>query len=495
MTRDPVVPVWRRLALCAAVVLCAPALQLPAQQRTAPADTIAISLDDALAIALSQSQEVRLARAELSLAAQQVRAARSAVLPQITGNINYTRIYDTPFRGGGSPALPDSLRFEPDPTASVLDRLAYLEDRAPTAGLGSLGALFGNLPFAQFNTYVASLTATQPLFAAGRVGAALRIASEYQSATRHGLTEQLSEIELQLRTAYIRAQLAAELEAIAGAAVEQADAFLAQQRLRFESGTASELDVLRAEVAAENLRPPLVDARNAAAIATLGLKRLLDIPVATPLRLTTALAPPSADEVTRASTRVPDLLDRRPVLLGAERQIEIREQQVRIARSMHMPSVDLRINYGRQAFPSSVFGVRDATWLPDFTATIGVQIPIFSGFRVSADAQAARIALDQERLRLTQLRENVTIQYEQALGERDRAAAGLVARQRNVEQARRVHELTVLQYENGVATQLEVSDARLALLQSRTTLAQAIADFHLASAAVLRARGETTRTP
>ena len=46
--------------------------------------------------------------------------------------------------------------------------------------------------------------------------------------------------------------------------------------------------------------------------------------------------------------------------------------------------------------------------------------------------------------------------------------------------AQRVYDLTVLRYERGLATQLEVTDARLSLLQARSNLAQAIADYHIA---------------
>jgi outer membrane protein TolC len=480
----------RRLALLLGVLTAPVAAQSRGPLAT---DTVRITLDDALRAALSASQETRLARSEVAVARQQVRATRATVLPQLNGSVNYTRTFETPFRNTGSPTLPDSLRFEPDPTASIEERLRYLEQNAPNAGLGSLGSLFGNLPFGQYNTYVAALTLTQPVFAAGRVGAALKIANQYQAAAELGLSEQLSEIELRTRTAYVRAQLAVELERIADSAVTQADIFLRQERLRLDNGTASELDVLRAEVSAENLRPQLVEARNAAAVASLDLKRLLDIPASQPIALATVLTAPTVDEIAAARAQPRDLLDRRPIVLGAERTITIREQQVRIANSYRLPSVDLRINYGRQAFPATVFGFNGVDWRPDFTAVVGVQIPIFSGFRVSAELQQARIALDQERLKLTQLKENVNLQYEQALGERERAEASLAARQRTVQQAQRVHDLTVLQYEAGVATQLEVSDARLALLRSRTTLAQAIADFHLATAAIQRARGEYTR--
>ena len=46
--------------------------------------------------------------------------------------------------------------------------------------------------------------------------------------------------------------------------------------------------------------------------------------------------------------------------------------------------------------------------------------------------------------------------------------------------AQRVYDLTVLRYDQGLATQLEVTDARLSLLQARTNLAQAITDYYIA---------------
>ena len=80
------------------------------------------------------------------------------------------------------------------------------------------------------------------------------------------------------------------------------------------------------------------------------------------------------------------------------------------------------------------------------------------------------------------LRESVQLQYEQAYGEKRRALSAMQARQRTVDVAQRVYDLTVLRYERGLATQLEVSDARLSLLQARTNLAQAISDFYTADA-------------
>lgn len=477
----------------AALVLASSIASTAAAQ--SPTDSVAMTLEAALARSTGESQEIRLARSQVEYARSQVRAARSAALPQLDGTLAYTRTFDSPFSGGGTVELPDSLRFEPDPTASLEERVRYLEDKVPNAALGSLGALFGNLPFGRPNTYIASIGGSQTLWSGGRVGAALRIANEFQAAAELQLAEQVADIELQTRTAYFNALLAQEMEDIANAAVVQAEAFLRDEELRRRAGTSSDLDVLRAEVALENLRPQLISARNAAELAKLDLKRLIDVPLEQPIALTTPLVQPSGEDLASPTIDSRALLARRAALEAQERLVTIREQQVRIARGASLPSVGLSFNYGRQLQPARTFGFSGETWRKDFSATIGVQVPIFNGFRRQAEVQQARIELEQERLRLSQLRENLQLQYERARGEKQRAAADLAARQRTVEQAQRVHDLTVLRYQQGLATQLEVTDARLALLQSRTNLAQAISAFYLADAGVARAAGTPAVAP
>jgi outer membrane protein len=456
-------------------------------------DTVRLALTDAIARAVGQSEEVRLARSQVDLADAQVTAARSAALPQIDGNLSYTRTFDSPFNTGTGFTLPDSLKFEPDPTLPLEERVRYLEDRAPSAGLGGLGALFGNLPFGQANSYVLSGSVSQPVYSGGRVGAGLAIAREYLDASRLGFTESLADIELEVQNAYYRALLAAELEAISRAAVAQAESFLKQERLRLEAGEASDLDAMRAEVSLENLRPQLVEAQNSAALAVLDLKRLIDVPLEQPVVLTTTLTAPSAGELADPQVDAQTVLAGRASVQAAERQVEIRRQQVRVARGALLPSVSLSMNYGRQIFPNDVFRFSGQEWRTDWNASVNVSVPIFSGFRRQAEIDQARITLEQERLRLGQLRESVHLQYEQARGERERAAATITARQRTVDQAQRVHDLTVLRYEQGLATQLEVSDARLALLQARTNLAQAISDFRIADASLTRSLGGSSR--
>jgi len=470
------------IALGALAIATRATAQLPSTT-----DTVAISLENAIEIAVGRSEEVRLAQSQVRLAEAQVGAARSAALPQLDARLAYTRTFASPFASGGF-TLPDSLRFEPDSTASLAERVSYLERNAPLAGLGGLGSLFGNLPFGQENAYTAVVSGSQPIYAGGRVGAALRIAREYLDAARLNLQEQTAEIELQVRAAYYRARLATELVAISQAGLEQAERFLRSERLRHSAGTGSELDVLRAQVSVANLQPQLIEATNASEVATLDLKRLIDVPLPQPVRLTSSLDVPSSIASIDSTVAVTQVLSRRAAVAAQERQVAIRDAQVRLARAGYLPSVSLSFNYGKQLFPSEIFRLNEE-WRSDASATVSVSVPIFNGWRTRSEVAQAQVAADQERLRLSQLRETVAVAYQRALGERERARSSIQARELTVQQAQRVYDLTVLRYEQGLASQLEVSDARLSLLQARTNLAQAVADFYLANANLARAIG------
>src|SRR5690606_2936954 len=152
--------------------------------------------------AMSESEEVRLARSQVALAGAQIGSARSAILPQLNANFGYTRTLASVFQGASAPAIPDSLRFDPDPSLPPDERVEYLEQRTPIAALGALGGLFSDLPFGRDHAYTASLSGSQLLFSGGRAGAAMAIARDYRAAAVATLTQEEAQIQLQIRSAY-----------------------------------------------------------------------------------------------------------------------------------------------------------------------------------------------------------------------------------------------------------------------------------------------------
>ena len=425
------------------------------------ADSLQLGLDQAVARALGESEEVRTALAQQALAESQVVQTRAGAFPQINANVAYNRTLASIFDGLslGAPGGGDDIEVP--------------EDDAPV------------LPFGRPNTWIATLSMTQPLYSGGRISTGLDIARNVRRAAEMEVLEAEADITLQVRSAYFQAVLAQDLVGITQEAYALADAQLQQVELFQQQGTASEFDVLRARVERDNLEPSIVEAQNAVRLAELNLKRLTNLPAEQPLELTTPLTPVMA-EVDRAA--LGEALRQRPALDAMEQVVEAREGAVRIARAARLPSVGASANFSYQAFPEGPIP-SDAQWMRDWSLGFQVSVPVFTGLRTTGEIQQARAELMQAELQRDQVREGLEMELEAALGEFEAARSQIAAREATSEQARRTLELAELRFASGLATQLEISNARLLLEQARVNEAQALFNYLDALARLERVSG------
>jgi outer membrane protein len=442
------------LGLLLAAVAAAP---LGAQVR---ADTVSLTLSEAVARALATSEDVETARTQRLLADAQITQARSGALPQISGGLVYNRTLASIF---------DNIRFTPPGEPG--------EEAPPNP--------FAGLPFGQANTWSASLQIAQPLYTGGRVGTALAIARNVRLAADLQIEEAEAEIALQVRNAYFQMVLADHMVGIAREAFELADATLRQVQLFRQQGTAAEFDVLRAQVERDNLEPGIVEAQNARRLAELNLKRLVHLPVEQPLATATPLAP-IVQDIDREVLE--EALARRPALRSLDEQIAAREGAVRIARADRLPSVGAAGNFAYQAFPSEIAPI-DADWRRDWSVSVQASFPIFNGFRTRGQIDQARAELRLAEIQRVQVRQGLELELAAALGEFDAARAQIEARRATVTQAQRTLELAELRFRSGLATQLDISSARLLLQQARVNEAQALYNYVTALARLERVSG------
>jgi outer membrane protein len=426
------------------------------------ADTVRLSLGDAVARGVELNEEVRGARAQRQIAEGQVIEARAGALPQVTANLGYNRTL-----------------------ASIFDDISFDFGNGENGENGDDESPFGALPFGRPNVWTASLQITQPLYSGGRVGTAMRIARQVRRVADLQVEEAETEIALQVRTAYLQAVLADEFVAISREAYDLAAAQLAQVELFRQQGTASEYDVLRARVERDNLEPAIIEATNARRLAELNLKRLINIPADQPVSLVTELDPRIAD-VDRAALY--DALERRAALRALDAAVAAREDAVRIARADRLPTLGAAANFGYQAFPEQVTPF-DTPWRRDWTVGMQLTLPVFDGFRTSGRVQQARGELEQTRLQRDRTRQGIELELEAALGEFDASRAQIEARRATVAEARRTLELAELRYRSGLATQLDISSARLLLEQARVNEAQALYNYMNALARLERVTG------
>jgi outer membrane protein len=475
--------------------------RLDAQQTVAGGRPL--SLADALRIAETASEEVGIARAATDRARGEQLRARSELFPQIFASLGYTRTLASQFEDIAENAPPrnpqalDPIDDNPNdafgatcfnylnPNGTTAERLSGLENAARCT---SAGFDFSALPFGQRNNWTLGLDVQQTLFAGGRVVAQTRMAGAGQRIAVSSLASARAQLVLNIIEAYYNAALADRLVAIAVSTLDQAETTLRHTQLARQVGNQPEFELLRATVSRDNQRPILIQRRADRDIALMRLKQLLNLPLDEPLTLTTPLDDTTATSpvrLTSAGASVRDSIapsERVPVRQAAD-AVEISSSALRIARAQRLPQVNVNMQYGRVAYPRS--GV--PTWSDfstNWTVGVGLQVPLFTGGRISGDVRVAQADLEEARYRLTQARELSELDSHAAMARLAAADASFAASAGTAQQAARAYQIAEIRYREGISTQVELSDSRILLEQSTANRALAARDLAVARARV-----------
>jgi outer membrane protein TolC len=488
----------RVIVLAAAAFLLSSTLNAqttPAAQTSASVTTL--SLDDALRMAESQSEAVRIARAGLQRAEGQRMQARSQYFPQVFGSAGYTRTLKSQYSSLSSGAAVDTTK-PPAPAppcedyllgsdASIADRVAALETASRCASGLNPFAAFSSLPFGQANQYQVGLSLSQNVFTGGRVSAQNEAAAAGRRAADIELTAQRAQNILDVTQAYYDAALADRLVAITDASFTQTENVLRQVQLNKTVGNVSEFELLRAQVTRDNQRPLVIQRRSDREVAYLRLKQLLNIPLEQPVSLTTKIDNvddlPGGIHVAGLRVGSSDAPDTAAVNRSAVRQasenVRAQQQLVRVAKAQRLPSISLSSQYGAVAYPANGLpGSNDfrANW----TIGVSTQIPLFTGGRIRGDELVAQGSLNEARARLQQVKEFASLDARVAINALNQARAAWEASRGTSEQASRAYQIAEVRYREGISTQLELNDSRILLEQATANRALAARNFQIA---------------
>jgi outer membrane protein len=448
-----------------------------------------LTLSQALDIAEKQSETVGIARAERARTEGERRRARSAYFPQLNGSASYQRTLRSQFSSFASAAdtstTPAQIcgRFVPIPGNPVDQRLDSLESAVRCATSSDPFAAFKNLPFGRENAYRIGLSFSQTLYSGGQVSGQTQAAGAQVRSAALGLTASRAQLLLDVTSAYFDASLSDQLLSIAEATLRQADTTLSQTRLARQVGNQSEFDLLRARVTRDNQRPVVIQRRADRDLAHYRLKQLLDIPLDQPIALTTELADSALVDSSRIQTVVEQLGDttlaaRAPVRQANE-AVEAQRGLVRVARGQQLPQLALSSQYALLGYPNNISPF-ETNYLSDWTVSLALQLPLFTGGRIGGQVAAAEASLSQARLRLQQSRELAEVDLRNALIQLEAADAGWQASAGTVEQASRAYQIADLRYREGISTQTELLDSRIQLEQAQASRARAARDLQVA---------------
>jgi outer membrane protein TolC len=468
----------KRIALQFAVALSvfggsAPISALGAQRAGGQGAPVTLSLADAIRLAERESEAVRVAQAGTDRARGQHLQARSQLFPDVAGSATYQRAIQSQFE-------------------EITKRLGNGDDSASNGGGGGEGTDFADSPiariFASPSTFILGLTASQTIYAGGRVRAGIAAAEAGRRAADLAARTARAQVVFQVAQAYFDAQVATQLATIAESSFVQTERALSHTQIAREVGNAAEYDLIRARVQRDNARPVVIGARTQRDVALIRLRQILNLPDGQPLTLSTPVEDASVSPAgfRTASDLVPVTPDttvsERAFVRQSEENVRAQEQQVKVARAQRLPAVSLSTNYQRFAYPAegTVFEDVWKYYFPSWTVSLGVSVPLFTGGRLRGQELVAQANLAEARARHDEAREAAAFDTRLVVAQLEQAEAAYAASAGTDTQAARAYAISEVRFSEGIGTQLELTQARVDLETARANRVRAARDVALA---------------
>lgn len=398
-----------------------------------------LTIDSAIALALENNDEMRLAGQDQLRAYEEIREGWAEALPDIRLSSNYDRSW----------ILPTFVFDTPDGQQTF------------TIGTS--------------NSITSVVRLRQSLYGGGRVGAALRAARAFRDFASDGYELSKQSVSARTEIAFYDAMLAESLVSVTSGALQLAEANLSQVRSLKNAGRVSDYDLFRAQVQVSELRPDSIRAAKNLELARMDLRDVIGVDQSEEViligsfRNTTLL---DLSDLTRVSEQG---LRMRPELMQAESEIRIRGAAIQVQKAELRPSLDF-VASGQLAIQSNDLSFSGDEAQESWVTGLALSIPLFDGLRNRALVNKAKVDRRKAEIQTDQLRKQVQLEIRRAWHDAKETAERAEAQGQVVSQAEKGERIAWSRYGNGFGTQLEVLDAQLVLMRSRSNFARAQRD-------------------
>ncbi len=407
------------------------------------------TLDRAIATALENSPDARVARARVEGAQAFVDQAGGAWLPQVSLSGRYTST-NSPMMAFGS----------------------ILNQRAFNFGLNF------NHP-GRIDNLNATGTVAYNLYSGGRATAARTAARAGAEAAGHDLRTAQQQLATEVVKAVLNLRKAREAVTAVAGGVQAYEAAVTAAQARFAAGQLLKADLLSLEVQLAQTRESFSAARHGAALAGLAFQFVLGLePAGTPVELVD-------DDPALGRLAPPDTRDfsLRPELLGLQSRVRATGAMVEAARGARHPSVNAFASYQYdQGWKTDRHG---DSWL----AGLSVDVNLFDGGQTTGKIRQGNAELTQVKEMLRKATLGVALEVEQARLAHADAAERLAVSARAVEQAEESARLSRARFEKEALLIADLIGVESRLLEARLRRTIAAADERLALVELRRALG------
>lgn len=342
----------------------------------------------------------------------------------------------------------------------------------------------------RFDSWNYSLSVTQPLFRRDNMVQYQQSKLIVSQADRQLMLDRQN-LMLRVTQAYFDVLLAQDSIELINAQKSAIRNQLEQAKANFEVGTATITDVNEAQA-----RFDLTSAQEIAAINQLEIKKraLQSIIGKMPQNLATVREDldPQIPQPTDMQAWV-ELAEQNSLALAIQQHnFQIASREVERMRAGHMPTLDAIARYSDSGNNGSASGF--ATDLEDFTVGLQLAIPIYQGGAVSSRVREAAANLQKAQEDMELARRQADLDTRQAYLDVSSSVAQIRAYEQALVSSQSQLDSTMLGYEVGVRTSVDVLNAQQQFYTAKRDLLQARYNYLISSVRLKYASGLLTET-
>jgi OMF family outer membrane factor len=449
---------------------------------TIPTWATSYTREDAVRIALEKSSTIKTAEEELISANSQVDAGYGNALPSIDLDATVTRIFglddvkktnDLSKAASGMNAADDEP-YAADVLAPAVDGLIY--------GMKSQGYRWQSS---------VGLTATQVLYAQGKVGTGIEIAKIYKHLKEVSLENAKANVRYDVENAFDQLVFLDSSIVILETSIDQTQKHIDYVNQAVQSGLASELDQVRAQLELDKLKSTLEKTKKSRVLArnnllnTMGLEWDSNVEFQGDLRYPT-------DNLPYPDTAMENVKKRRKELALLDAQQKMAEKNISIEEGGYKPTIVLvgGIKYANNKNKISEWDAPD--WDDNINKYVALNLTmnLFNGMKTKESVVQAKSSMRSVQIQKESAERGFRMQIESCANTLEDANNQLEIQKNQVNLAQRNFDLTEASYKVGRSSQLDFLDASLKLRSAKNDYLQAIVDWNKAYNALLQATGE-----
>ncbi len=408
---------------------------LMAQEKT-------FSLEQAVDYAYEHNREMRNAYFEIGKTSQDVKKQLATGFPQISAQVKYQNFL----------ALPVSL--------------------IPAEFFGGNPGEFAEVQFGTSNNLNASITGTQMIFN-GNYFVGLKAAEMYKDLSKKQYEASKFEVRASVAKAYYGVLITRKSMEILEQNLRTLEDIYHESKAMFEEGFIEEIEVDRLYLSLSALRQQLKSLKRQEKLSLGLLKFQMGYPYEDEIALSDSISAFVSSDLTLVEspanfehTLQNDILNQSISLIGLN---------IKNLKAGYLPRADLYISATENAQRNEFnFFDKSQPWYETAVWGVSLNIPIWDSFHKRSGIQKEEISQRQMINKRDQAAEAYKMQIEQRKAEYLNASEQLDNARSNMELAKKIFDITVKKYEEGVGSSLEVDNARSTYFNSSSNYINAL---------------------